>query len=127
MRRWWFVSIAGVLLAALLSLVPRGGRAGDEEKFCDGLRCPKPEKTLYVWAGDQARVAPDFLTVIDFDEDSDHYGKVIKTVPLPPLGNIGNEPHHCHLSRDKNILGCGGLLSLLSGQPGIFFFDVSRP
>ncbi|MGH6848026.1 MAG: selenium-binding protein SBP56-related protein [Methylocella sp.] len=127
MRRWWFVSIAGVLLAALLSLVPRGGRAGDEEKFCDGHRCPKPEKTLYVWAGDQARVAPDFLTVIDFDEDSDHYGKVIKTVPLPPPGNIGNEPHHCHLSADKNILGCGGLLSLLSGQPGIFFFDVSKP
>jgi hypothetical protein len=46
---------------------------------------------------------------------------------LPPPGNIGNEPHHCHLSADKNILGCGGLLSLLSGQPGIFFFDVSRP
>jgi hypothetical protein len=56
MRRWWFVSIAGVFLAALLSLVPRGGRAGDEEKFCDGYQCPKPEKTLYVFAGDQARV-----------------------------------------------------------------------
>ncbi len=86
----------------------------------------KPAKTLYIWAGDQARVAPDFLAVINFDEDSKDYGKVIKTVPLPPPGNVGNEPHHCHLSVDKNILACGGLLSLLRGQSSIFFFDVSR-
>jgi hypothetical protein len=82
-------------------------------------------KTLYVWAGDQARVAPDFLAVIDFDEESKTYGKVIRTVPVPPPGNISNEAHHCHLSADKKILGCGGLLSLLRGQNGIFFFDVS--
>ena len=85
----------------------------------------KPAKTLYVWGGDQARVAPDFLAVINFDEDSDDYGKLITTVPIPPPGNVGNEPHHCHLSADKNILACGGLLSLLRGQNGIFFFDVS--
>ena len=82
-------------------------------------------KTLYVWAGDQARVAPDFLAVIDFDEESKTYGKVIRTVPVPPPGNISNEAHHCHLSADKKVLGCGGLLSLLRGQNGIFFFDVS--
>jgi selenium-binding protein 1 len=70
-------------------------------------------------------VAPDFLAVINFDEDSDDYGKVIGSVPVPPPGNVGNEPHHCHLSADKNILACGGLLSLLRGQNGIFFFDVS--
>src|SRR5205085_12553459 len=85
----------------------------------------KPAKTLYVWAGDQARRAPDFLAVINFDEDSNQYGKVIKTVPIPPPGNVGNEPHHCHLSADKNTLACGGLLSLLRGQNGILFFDVS--
>jgi len=73
-------------------------------------------KTLYVWAGDQARIAPDFLAVIDFDEHSRNYGKLITTVPIPPPGNVGNEPHHCHLSADKNILACGGLLSLLRGQ-----------
>src|SRR3954452_848730 len=87
----------------------------------------KPAKTLYVWAGDQARRAPDFLAVINFDEDSDDYGKVVRTVPIPPPGNVGNEPHHCHLSADKNTLACGGLLSLLRGQNGIFFFDVSSP
>ena len=85
-----------------------------------------PAKTLYIWAGDQARQAPDFLAVVDFEQDSDNYGKVLKTVPLPPPGNVGNEPHHCHLSADKQILACGGLLSLLRGQKGIFFFDVSE-
>jgi hypothetical protein len=83
------------------------------------------ETVLYVWASDVAHVAPDFLAVIDFDEDSWTYGSVITTVPLPPPGNIGNEPHHCHLSSNQQILGCGGLLSLLKGQNGIFFFDVT--
>src|SRR6266496_4921171 len=72
----------------------------------------KKARTLYIWTGDQARIAPDFLAVIDFDEDSNSYGKVIKTVPIPPPGNTGNEPHHCHLSADENILACGGLLSV---------------
>jgi hypothetical protein len=84
------------------------------------------EATLYIWAGDQERVRPDFLAVIDFDERSPTYGRVLRTVPLPPPGNVGNEPHHCHLSADKNILACGGLLSVLKGQNGIFFFDVSN-
>ncbi|MGE0462164.1 MAG: selenium-binding protein SBP56-related protein [Vicinamibacterales bacterium] len=86
----------------------------------------RPARTLYVWAGDQARVAPDFLAVIDFDENSPRYGKVIRTVPVPGVGSSGNEPHHCNLSADKNILACGGLLSLLRGQDSIFFFDVSQ-
>src|SRR6476646_6027496 len=83
----------------------------------------KPE-VLYVWAGDQAHQAPDFLAVIDFAEDSRTYGRVINTVPLPPPGNSGNEPHHCHLNSDKTVLACGGLLSWLKGQNGIFFCDV---
>ena len=57
--------------------------------------------TLYVWASDQARVAPDFLAVIDFDRRSRDYGKVLRTVPVPPPGNVGNEPHHCHTSADR--------------------------
>ncbi len=82
------------------------------------------DKVLYIWAQDQAHKAPDFLAVINFDEDSSRYGKVIKTVPIPPPGNIGNEPHHCHLNWEKTVLACGGLLSLLKDQNGIFFFDV---
>ena len=85
----------------------------------------RKDTVLYVWAQDQAKVVPDFLAVIDFDEQSSTYGKVIKTVPVPPPGNIGNEPHHCHLNSSRTILGCGGLLSVLKGQNGIFFFDVT--
>jgi selenium-binding protein 1 len=85
----------------------------------------QPATTLYVWAGDQARVAPDFLAVINFDETSNDYGKVIGTVPIPPPGNVDNEAHHCHLSADHNILACGGLLSFRHKQNSIFFFDVS--
>lgn len=84
------------------------------------------DKVLYIWAQDQAQVAPDFLAVIDFDEQSPKYGEVIHVVPVPPPGNTGNEPHHCHLNSTKRILGCGGLLSLLKNQNGIFFFDVSN-
>jgi 56kDa selenium binding protein (SBP56) len=85
------------------------------------------EKTLYVWAGDQARTNPDFLAVINFDERSANYGSVITTVPLPGPGATGNEPHHVGLSRDGRVLAAGGLLSVLRAQNEIFFFDVSRP
>ena len=84
----------------------------------------RKSRYLYIWAGDQARITPDFMSVIDFDEDSKDYGHVLKTVPVP---TSGNEAHHMHLSADGNILACGGLLSLLRGQDGIFFFDVSAP
>src|SRR5437879_5907678 len=83
------------------------------------------DKVLYIWAQDQAHAAPDFLAVIDFDEQSSKYGTVINTVPISSPGNTGNEPHHCHLNSTGTILGCGGLLSLLKGQNGIFFFDVT--
>ena len=116
-----YVAFAGwVLLISMLALA--GTLAADDRDHGREERA----KTLYVWAGDQARVAPDFLAVIDFDEEFKDYGKVIRTVPIPPPGNVSNEAHHCHLSADKKILGCGGLLSLLRGQNGIFFFDVSN-
>ena len=47
----------------------------------------RKDKVLYIWAQDQAQVAPDFLAVIDFDEQSSKYGQVINVVPLPPPGN----------------------------------------
>jgi len=85
------------------------------------------ERYLYVWSGDQARRAPDFLAVVDFDPRSPKYGGVIATRPLPGPGATGNEPHHVGLSRDRKTLAVGGLLSVLKGQPEIFFFDLSRP
>jgi hypothetical protein len=85
----------------------------------------KEATTLYIWASDQAGRAPDFLAVIDFDRNSRTYGQVLGTVPLPPPGNTGNEPHHCHTSVDQAVLACGGLLSVLKGQNDIFFFDIT--
>ena len=85
------------------------------------------EKYLYVWSGDQARKNADFLAVVNFDQDSPNYGKVITTVPLPAPGNTWNEPHHVGLSRDGKVLAAGGLLSVLKGQREIFFFDLSNP
>ena len=112
--------VTKILIAAAIGLM------GTRVVLADDKAHGEPsEKTLYIWAGDQAHIAPDFLAVIDFDPKSKNYGQVIKTVPLPPPGNVGNEAHHCHLNSNKTILGCGGLLSLLKGQNGIFFFDVS--
>jgi len=113
--------VASTLAMAVVALAPMT-MAHDGWQDRDDQGAPK---TLYVWAGDQARVAPDFLAVVDFDEDSPRYGRVIRTVPVPRPGSSGNEPHHCHLSADKNILACGGLLASLRGQNSIFFFDVS--
>jgi selenium-binding protein 1 len=77
--------------------------------------------------GDQSRSKPDFLAVIDFDERSPGYGSVLRTVPVTGAGATGNEPHHVGISADGKILAAGGLLSVLKGQPEIFFFDVSNP
>src|SRR3569833_3002160 len=85
------------------------------------------EKTLLVWAGDQARVAPDFIAVVDFDPKSATYGRVLRTVPLSGASAVGNEPHHANLSRDGRTLALGGLLSILKGQEQVFFFDVTNP
>ena len=117
--------VAGTVGAAAIVLslaVPRG-------PFLTKAQAEKErgEKYLFVWAGNQARTNPDFLAVINFDEHSNGYGKVITTVPLPEPGATGNEPHHVGLSADGKVLGAGGLLSVLKGQNEIFFFDVSNP
>src|SRR4051812_19873789 len=76
-----------------------------------GAHVDGAERYLYVWAGDQARSAPDFLAVVDFDSSSARYGRVIATRPLSGPGASGNEPHHVGLSRDGRVLALGGLLS----------------
>jgi DNA-binding beta-propeller fold protein YncE len=114
------------LVLATVALTLRGlGAAAGEPRAEHSQRLDG--RYLYVWAGHVDHEIADFLAVIDFDEDSPGYGTVINTVPLPAPGATFNEPHHMHLSVDGSILGCGGLLSVLSGQPGIFFFDMSNP
>jgi len=114
-----------ILAAGSVFLLAGGvlARAADEGHDGRGRRGDR----LLVWAGDQARQAADFLAVVDFDEGSPGYGKVLNTVPLPGPGESGNEPHHVGLSANGRILATGGLLSVLKGQREIFFFDVSDP
>ncbi len=114
---------AVTLVAAFWAL--SSGRLAAGEAIASGRG--EADRYLYVWAGDQARTAPDFLAVIDFDERSAAYGRVMRTVPLPGPGASGNEPHHVGLSSDGRILGAGGLLSVLKGQKEIFFFDLTDP
>ena len=57
--------------AANIVLVGQDGHDGgkDEDKNKD------KDKVLYIWASDQAHVAPDFLAVVDFDEDSSNMAR----------------------------------------------------
>ena len=87
----------------------------------------RPARYLFICAGDQARTAPDFLAVINFDQGSKEYGKVVSSVAFAAPDATGNEPHHIGLSRDGKTVACGGLLSVLKGQKEVFFFDVSNP
>ena len=106
-------TLAGI--SAVYSVQPNAAERGLQPKY------------LFDCAGDQARVAPDFLAVVNFDEDSQHYGEVLATAPLPEPGATGNEFHHIGMSADGKVVACGGLLSVLKGQKEVFFWDVSNP
>ena len=41
-----------------------------------------PGAWLYVWAGDSAAQASDFLAVVDADPSSAHYGSVVRSLPI---------------------------------------------
>lgn len=122
---WGFLpAFTGLLLLTGFALL---NTARDSKANAPDTKAVSREKYLYVWTGDQARTNADFLAVVNFDENSPNYGKVITTVPLPAPGNTWNEPHHVGLSRDGKVLAAGGLLSVLKGQKEIFFFDLSNP
>ena len=130
-RLFKFAALLFVAVPLCLSMMTmHQGAAQGTERIQTAEAEPEREgraKTLYVWTGDQARINPDFLAVVNFDERSPDYGKVITTVPLAGAGAAGNEPHHVGLSHDGSVLACGGLLSVLRAQKEIFFFDVSNP
>jgi selenium-binding protein 1 len=107
----WLLAICGVALPT----VARSKREKDDERY------------LFICTGDQARTAPDFLAVINFDEESRDYGKVVASVPFGAPDATGNEPHHIGISADGKTVACGGLLSVLKGQKEIFFFNLSDP
>ena len=64
--------------------------------------------------------APDFLAVIDADQDSPTYGKVVNTATVGPVEE--NEPHHMQYVWHKgDKIYAGGLFSSVT-----YVFDVSK-
>ena len=64
---------------------------------------------LFVWAGDDARRASDFLGVIDANPASPKYGAIIASIAV---GEIGTSPHHTEQEMPTN----DHLLATGSGQ-----------
>ena len=124
MRKITFCSQVNRLLLGLLAIsslaLPGTALPGSEQDKSEA-------RYLFICAGNQVRTNPDFLAVINFNENSKGYGKVIASVPFAAPDAIGNEPHHIGISGDGKTVACGGLLSVLKGQKDIFFFDVSDP
>lgn len=79
-----------------------------------------PSKYLYVWSGDSAEKASDFLAVIDADPASAKYGSVLTTLPT---GVIGTNPHHTEAEMPTN----GHLLANGFHAGETWLFDLTDP
>jgi hypothetical protein len=75
---------------------------------------------LFVWAGDDAKKSSDFLTVLDADSKSPHYGQAVASVAVPgPSGT----PHHTELEMPD-----GGFLLANAFESGrSMLFDLHEP
>lgn len=116
-KRFWKFCLNAAVAIALFATA----------ETCFAEEADASAKYLFICAGDQSRKNPDFLAVVDFDENSSQYGKVIASAPVTGPNATGNEFHHVGLSADGKTVACGGLLSVLKGQDEVFFFDVSNP
>ena len=122
------VHLTQLLLGLAMLLALSGvGHAGQDRERPEGDRAHGAGRYMFICTGDQARANPDFLAVVNFDEASADYGKVIARAPLPEPGATGNEMHHIGVSADGTVVACGGLLSVLKGQKEIFFWNISDP
>jgi hypothetical protein len=81
---------------------------------------PASGEYLFVWAGDSAGKASDFLAVIDATQSSPHYGAVVASLPT---GMAGTHPHHT-----EAVMGANGhLLANGFGAGRTWLFDLSAP
>ena len=81
----------------------------------------KPKHSyLFVWSGDAAHSASDFLGVIDADPSSKTYGHIVASIPT---GVVGTHPHHTEdfIGPNNHLLADG----FHSGQS--WLFDLSKP
>lgn len=100
-----------LFLAMLLSLLGVG---------CGTNRADLPSSYVFLWAGDSAGVASDFLAVIDADPRSAQYGRIVASLPT---GAAGTHPHHteAEMPADGHLLANG----FATGQS--WLFDLSEP
>ena len=92
-------------LFALLAIAPLGAQGS---------------KYLFVWTGDGARKASDFLAVLDADPSSKTYGHVVASAPV---GATGTMPHHTEYEFPAN----GMLLANGWAASRTFVFDLRTP
>jgi hypothetical protein len=81
---------------------------------------PSNHSYLFLWSGDRAHKASDFLAVIDSDPDSADYGKVITSIPT---GEAGTHPHHTEAEMPSN----GHLLANGFHAGRTWLFDLTDP
>jgi len=81
---------------------------------------PEPTRYLFVWAGDAAGTASDFLAVLDVTPRHPTYGRVVSSVAA---GAVGTTPHHTEYTlSETGFLFANGFKSGKS-----FIFDVRDP
>lgn len=81
---------------------------------------PEPARYLFVWAGDAAGTASDFLAVLDVTPGHPTYGRIVGSAAA---GAVGTTPHHTEYTlSETGFLFANGFKSGKS-----FIFDVRDP
>ncbi|HUQ83002.1 MAG TPA: hypothetical protein VM076_17755 [Gemmatimonadaceae bacterium] len=87
---------------------------------CRAEKATTSNEYLFVWAGDSAGKASDFLAVIDAAPSSPTYASVVASLPT---GETGTHPHHTEAQ-----LGANGHLLANGFHAGrTWLYDVSAP
>jgi hypothetical protein len=87
---------------------------------CREEASPATGEYLFVWAGDSAGTASDFLGVIDASPSSPTYGSIVASAPT---GVAGTHPHHTEASLAAN----GHLLANGFHAGRTWLYDLSEP
>ena len=87
---------------------------------CRPTPSPSRSEYLFVWAGDSAEKASDFLAVIDANRASATYGSIVTALPI---GAVGTHPHHTEAEMPAN----GHLLANGFHSGRTWLFDLADP
>ena len=87
---------------------------------CRADTSPTPGEYLFVWAGDSAGKASDFLAVINAAQSSPQYGSVVASLPT---GMAATHPHHT----ESELAANGHLLANGFHAGRTWLYDLSVP